>query len=73
MPGKALQDGRWELSAVVDEGFLKQVEEFVRGEREKEAVLAARDATLAAVELAGGMDECTTMDVWTGVFKSTRA
>ena len=70
VPKKELQDGRWELQAVMDPGFVTQVEANVKDEREKEVVVACRDACLAAVELAGGLKECTTMDVWTGCFVS---
>ncbi|KAK4705693.1 hypothetical protein P7C70_g519, partial [Phenoliferia sp. Uapishka_3] len=68
VPKTELQDGRWELMAVMDEGFTRQVEEVVKDEREREVIYACRDACLVAIELAGGLGECTTMDIWTGCF-----
>lgn len=69
-PGPGLQDGRWELSTVTSDGFLKEIQSTIKDERELGSVIALRDACLAAVELVGGVIKCTTMDVWTGVFKS---
>lgn len=67
-PGKGVFDGRWEVQAVLDPGFLKEIDEFVKDDREKGVVLAMRDSVVASVERAGGIKEVRSMDAWSAVF-----
>lgn len=48
-------DGRWEVKAVIDDGFSKQVEENVKDEREKSAVYTLRDSIISGVEEVVGL------------------
>ena len=71
VPERMLWDGKWEVYAVIGEGFLREVEEVCGGDEKKGAVLMAlRDSVIAAVKgLDGGKDGVRGMDVWTGVFE----
>ena len=69
-PTSGILDGEWEVGAVLDGGFTKDVEEYVKDEREKCMVLAMRDAVEASVQRVGGIKNVVPMDVWCGVFIS---
>ncbi|PRP88160.1 hypothetical protein PROFUN_03983 [Planoprotostelium fungivorum] len=70
-PEADLEDGRWETNMVLDEAFTKEVDNFVRDEREKGVVMALRDATQAAVErIKEGRKGIRTMDVWVSVLEA---
>ncbi|KAK3694232.1 hypothetical protein B0T22DRAFT_374319 [Podospora appendiculata] len=60
VPDAALSDGFWEAAAVVAD----DIEAEGTGEFERVGMAAARDATVAAVELVGGVKNVRTMDVW---------
>ena len=67
--GEGLSDGRWEVAACLAPSFEQQVEEQVTDMREREVVLALRDACQASVEtLQGGRDAVSAMDVWVASF-----
>ncbi|KAK3362580.1 hypothetical protein B0T25DRAFT_9177 [Lasiosphaeria hispida] len=63
VPERELDDGRWEVGSVVDEGFLDEVER-VESERVRAVLRSARDATVAAAEAVGGVRGVRSMDVW---------
>jgi len=80
-PDAALQDGKWEVGTVYSSQWVNDVDEVLGEEggdhdRHKAHMMAARDATVAAVDsLSGeahmgkGMDKVRTMDVWCAVFE----
>ena len=68
-PGGYLLDGKWEVAAVSNAEFIKEVEENVVNEREKAVIFALRDAMLRSIEaVEGGRKGVQSMDVWCGVF-----
>lgn len=67
-PKDNVLDGRWEVKAVIDDGFSKQVEESVKDEREKSVVYSLRDSMICSVENIGGVGKVTSMDVWCATF-----
>jgi SAM-dependent methyltransferase len=67
--GEGLLDGQWELSACLSPSFEREVEKQVSDEREREVVLALRDACAASLEsVKGGLKSVRGMDVWTASF-----
>ncbi|KAF4622067.1 hypothetical protein D9613_009101 [Agrocybe pediades] len=68
-PNNGLLDGKWEVSAVASAGFVKEVEDNVKDERERSVVFALRDSVLRSLEAVGGRDSLTSMDVWCAVFE----
>ncbi|KAH6635802.1 hypothetical protein F5144DRAFT_619333 [Chaetomium tenue] len=64
VPGRELSDGGWETGSVVDGGFAEEVERVVGEGRVRAALMAARDATVAAAESVGGVGNVRSMDVW---------
>lgn len=64
VPGRELSDGGWETGTVVDGGFGEEVEREVGEGRVRATLMAARDATVAAAESAGGVGKVRSMDVW---------
>lgn len=68
-PPEGMLDGTWEVGWVVSKDFEKEIEEFVKDEREKAVVVAARDSVRAASELVKATgDKVRTMDVWVATF-----
>lgn len=67
-PKEGMFDGRWEVEAVLGPRFLMEVENFVKNEREKAAILAMHDAVKAAATEVGGIKAVHAMDVWCAVF-----
>ncbi|KAE9386895.1 S-adenosyl-L-methionine-dependent methyltransferase [Gymnopus androsaceus JB14] len=67
-PKDNVLDGKWEVQAVINDGFLKQVEDSVKDERERGVVYALRDSVVASVEKVGGIGKITSMDVWCAIF-----
>lgn len=63
-PAVELMDGRWEVWAVLDNGFEDEVNRLVSGLREHTAILAQREALKQAVIKAGGLEKVQTMDVF---------
>ncbi|KAF5366312.1 hypothetical protein D9758_005717 [Tetrapyrgos nigripes] len=61
-------DGYWEVLAVKDEGFVKQIEKFVQNERERYLVKSMREALLGALKDVGGPKNVKSMGVWCGSF-----
>jgi len=53
---------------VLEEAYVKQIEDVVLDEREKSVIYALRDATIAATKDVGGHKNVRTMDVWVAVF-----
>lgn len=70
VPDEGLQDGYWEVGAVVNQGFLQEIEQHIDDKRVKVVLKSARASVLAAVDAAGGVKKTRTMDVWTGVFST---
>jgi hypothetical protein len=67
--GEGLLDGQWEVSTCLSSSFERKVEERVSDEREREAVLALRDACEASLEgIKGGRKGVRAMDVWVANF-----
>ena len=67
--GEGLLDGQWEVSACLSPSFEREVEEHVIDERERNLVLALRDACEASLEgVQGGRKGVKTMDVWVASF-----
>ncbi|OHE92543.1 hypothetical protein CORC01_12122 [Colletotrichum orchidophilum] len=67
--GEGLQDGQWEVAACVGRGFEKEVDEYVKDERERAVVLALRDACEASLDgVPGGRKGVSAMDVWVAGF-----
>jgi hypothetical protein len=67
-PGAGVYDGRWETEHAVRARFSKEVEEFVKDDREKGVVYALKDAVEASLARVGGMKNVGTMDGWVAVF-----
>lgn len=68
-PGEDLLDGQWEVSSCLSSRFEREVEEHVSDEREREVVLALRDACEASLEsVQGGRKGVRAMDVWVASF-----
>ncbi|KAL6702398.1 hypothetical protein ACN47E_002191 [Coniothyrium glycines] len=66
---EGLLDGKWEVSACLSSSFDRQVNEQVSDEREREVVLALRDACEASLDsVHGGRNGVTAMDVWVATF-----
>lgn len=64
-----LLDGQWEVSACLSDRFEREVEEYVRDERERAVVLALRDACDASlVGVQEGRKGVRSMDVWVAGF-----
>jgi hypothetical protein len=67
--GEGLLDGQWEVSACLSSSFKKEVEEQVSDERERDVVLALRDACEASLEgVQGGRKGVRCMDIWVASF-----
>lgn len=70
-PVEGMLDGFWEAGAVLDAGFVTEIEECVKDEREKAVVFASRDAVRANVDLMKARGEkVKTMDVWQAIYKT---
>lgn len=67
-PAARTPDGQWEVEAVLDPDFEKEMDEFVKDEQERAVVIAMRDAVRAAVDIVGGPKKVEPMDVWSGQF-----
>jgi len=68
-PTEGLLDGQWEVYACLSPSFEKQIEEFVGDGRDRDVVLALRDACEASLEaVQGGRQEVKSMDVWVASF-----
>jgi ubiquinone/menaquinone biosynthesis C-methylase UbiE len=67
VPEEGLEDGRWETNTVVDEGFLKEVEN-VKEEKVKVVLRSMREAVKGAVRSLGGKT-VRTMDVWVASYE----
>jgi hypothetical protein len=66
---EGLLDGRWEVSACLSSSFKREVEEKVSDERERDVVLALRDACEASLEgVQRGQKGVRSMDVWVASF-----
>jgi hypothetical protein len=67
--GEGLLDGQWEVSACLSSSFEREVEEQVSDERERDVVLALRDACEASLEgVQEGRKGVRSMDVWVASF-----
>jgi hypothetical protein len=68
-PSRDLADGRWEVAACLSPAFVKEVEERIEDLRERQIVLALRDACEAGVgSLEGEIEGVRSMDVWVASF-----
>ncbi|PPQ93055.1 hypothetical protein CVT25_011931 [Psilocybe cyanescens] len=69
-PKEGLLDGRWEVGSVASAGFVKEVEDIVKDERERSVIFALRDSMLRSLEcVEGGRKGVRSMDVWCAVFE----
>ncbi|KAF4124340.1 SAM-dependent methyltransferase [Geosmithia morbida] len=69
--GEGLLDGQWEVSACLSSSFQRDVEDCLGtgDEREREVVVALRDACRASLEgVPGGRKGVRSMDVWVSDF-----
>ncbi|KAI0309346.1 S-adenosyl-L-methionine-dependent methyltransferase [Amylostereum chailletii] len=62
--GETVLDGKWEVGEVLGEEFVERINDLVKGEKERDAVLALRDATVASVKRVGGGKAVKSMDVY---------
>lgn len=68
-PSRDLADGRWEVAACLSLAFAKEVDDNIDDPREKQVVLALRDACEASVvSLKNGKEGVRSMDVWVASF-----
>jgi SAM-dependent methyltransferase len=68
-PTEGLFDGLWEVSACLSGSFEKEIEEHVGDGRDRDVVLALRDACEASLEVVqGGRKGVKSMDVWVANF-----
>lgn len=68
-PTEGLLDGLWEVSACLSSSFEKESEEFVGDGRDRDVVVALRDACEASLEVVqGGRKGVKSMDVWVASF-----
>ncbi|KAI4743706.1 S-adenosyl-L-methionine-dependent methyltransferase [Aureobasidium sp. EXF-12298] len=68
-PNEGLFDGLWEVSACLSGSFEKEIEEHVGDGRDRDVVLALRDACEASLEVVqGGRKGVKSMDVWVASF-----
>ncbi|KAI0258115.1 S-adenosyl-L-methionine-dependent methyltransferase [Gloeopeniophorella convolvens] len=68
VPADNILDGRWEVDLVRSAKFKMEIETFVADVRQRSAVVAMREATLAALEVVGGLKGVRSMDVWVASF-----
>jgi hypothetical protein len=62
-------DGQWEVSACLSSSFEREVEEQVSDERERDVVLALRDACEASFKgVQTDQKGVRSMDVWVASF-----
>ena len=68
VPPKGLQDGRWEVSYILSEGFEREVQEVAkRQEGLGVALKSMKEAVVGALEVVeGGSEGVETMSVWVG-------
>jgi hypothetical protein len=66
---EGLLDGQWEVAACLSPSFKREVENEVKDEREREVVLALRDACEGSLQnVNGGRNRIRAMDVWVASF-----
>ena len=71
-PKEELQDGQWEVAACLSPSFEKELKDQVDDEREREVVLALRDACEASLQsIPEGRKGVHSMDVWIASFVRT--
>lgn len=67
--GAGLLDGQWEVSACLSPLFEREVEKHVSDEREREMIVALRDACEVSLEgVDGGGKGVRATDVWIASF-----
>lgn len=71
-PADGVQDGVWEVKAVIDPDFVEGINEVLpdteENARQRSVLFALRDATLASLEKVGGIKKVKSMDVWCAEF-----
>lgn len=55
------------MGPVKSDRYLKEVDEFIKDEKDRSIINGLRDATLASVESIGGTANVRSMDVWCAV------
>ena len=66
---EGLLDGQWEVFACLAASFEEELQSYVRDEREREVILALRDACEASLQcVPGGRKGVHAMDVWIASF-----
>ncbi|KAI0265025.1 S-adenosyl-L-methionine-dependent methyltransferase [Gloeopeniophorella convolvens] len=68
VPADNILDGRWEVGLVRSAEFQTGIETFVADVRQRSAVVAMREATLAALEVVGSLKGVRSMNVWLASF-----
>jgi hypothetical protein len=67
--GEGLLDGQWEVSACLSPSFEREVAEHIRDERERDVVLALRDACKASLgNVQEHQNKVRGMDIWVATF-----
>jgi hypothetical protein len=67
-PDADLEDGSWETRPVIQDSFLKEIDENIKDEKVKAALVLMREAVKSAAERMGGKS-FRTMDVWVATFE----
>ncbi|PBK62072.1 S-adenosyl-L-methionine-dependent methyltransferase [Armillaria solidipes] len=68
IPAENVLDGLWEVQMVLGAEFMKDLDSFVKDDRQKALIKSMRDAVQASYEQAGGRKQILSMDVWCATF-----
>ncbi|PBK85880.1 S-adenosyl-L-methionine-dependent methyltransferase [Armillaria gallica] len=68
IPADNVLDGLWEVQMVLGTEFMKDLDSFVKDDRQKVLIKSMRDAVRASYEQAGGRKQIRSMDVWCATF-----
>ncbi|KAK0440463.1 S-adenosyl-L-methionine-dependent methyltransferase [Desarmillaria tabescens] len=68
IPADNVLDGLWEVQIVLGDGFMKDLDSFVKDDRQRSLIMSMRDAVRASYEQAGGKKQVRSMDVWYATF-----
>ncbi|TFY82009.1 hypothetical protein EWM64_g2006 [Hericium alpestre] len=66
-PADHVLDGKWETAEVKQPEFLNEIDRLLPDERQKSAVIALRDATLASLD-GDRLKDVKSMDIWCATF-----
>ncbi|KAK0471506.1 S-adenosyl-L-methionine-dependent methyltransferase [Armillaria novae-zelandiae] len=68
VPAENVLDGLWEVQMVLDAKFIKEMDAFVKDDKQKVLIKSMRDAVQASYEQAGERNKIRSMDVWCATF-----